>query len=198
MAQCYEEVNRIPEALLLFEFAAAGMERMRFQSQNAKTIISAAINAYEKNGQLDKAEAWRRKWLAVVKDKGVPSSSDYGESLSGLGANLMRQHRWVEAEKTLRESLSIREKEGAEKWSTSNTRGLLGQALLGQKKYADAEPLLLKAYESLKAQESSLPAYAKAAIPETLNRLVELYTAWDKKDMAEKYRLEREKYPQKK
>ncbi|HQR08357.1 MAG TPA: serine/threonine-protein kinase [Gemmatales bacterium] len=198
LAQCYEDTNRLPEATSLFEMAATGMERRRYQSQNAAAIVLGAINAYEKNGQFEKAEAWRRKWLVVLRDKGASSSSDYGESLSGLGANLIHQHHWFEAEKTLRESLLIREKEGSDKWSTSNTRGLLGQALLGQKKYAEAEPFLLKAYESLKAQESSMPTASKVIIPQTLDRLVELYTAWDKKDQAEKYRQERGKYPEKK
>lgn len=152
LAQCYEEANRLPEAMPLFEQAASGIEKMRFQSRNADTIVIGAVKAYEKNEQFEKAEAWRRKWLVVVKERSGANSSDYAAQLSGLGLNLIHQRKWVDAEKALLDSLAISEK----------------------------------------------PGTAKVVVPETLDRLVRLYTAWDKKEQAEKYRLEREKYPQKK
>jgi hypothetical protein len=42
-------------------------------------------------------------------------------------------------------------------WLTFNTQSLLGGALLGQKKYAEAEPLLVKGYEGLKTREKTIP-----------------------------------------
>lgn len=198
VAQSYQESNRLSEAIPLFELAASGIEKMRFQSQNARVIVVGAINAYEKSGQLEKAEAWRRKWLAVVKEKAGSNSSDYTNELTGLGANLMQQRKWEEAEKVLLDSLAVREKQEPQKWGTFNTRALVGHALLGQMKYAEAEAYLLKAYESMKAQESTVPTASKVVLAATLDRLVELYTAWDKKEQAEKYRQERKKYPEKK
>ena len=38
-----------------------------------------------------------------------------------------------------------------------NTKSLLGGALLGQKKFAEAEPLLLAGYEGLKLREKTIP-----------------------------------------
>jgi TolA-binding protein len=72
---------------------------------------------------------------------------------------------------------------------------LLGEALAGQKKYADAEPLLLKGYEGMKRREKTVPAAGKDRIPEALDRLVELYTATDRPEEAKKWRAERAKYP---
>lgn len=198
LAQCYEDANRMPEAIPLFEQAASGIERKRFLSQNAGTIVQGTASAYEKKGQFEKAEALRRKWLMVVQEKAGTQSSNYADELSGLGSNLIKQRKWIEAEKVLRESLANREKQDPVKWTTSNTRMLVGHALLGQKMFADAESFLLKAYESLQAQESSIPTTSKVIIPATLDRLVELYTAWEKKEQAEKYRQERRKYPEKK
>ena len=42
-------------------------------------------------------------------------------------------------------------------WSRFDTQSLLGDSLLGQKKYAEAEPLLLSGYEGLKAREARIP-----------------------------------------
>jgi eukaryotic-like serine/threonine-protein kinase len=67
------------------------------------------------------------------------------------------------------------------------TRLELGATRLQQKRYADAEPLLLAAYAGLKRHEDEAPE-AKARAAETLNRLVQLYERWDKKDKATEWR----------
>ena len=41
-------------------------------------------------------------------------------------------------------------------WRTFNARSLLGGSLLGQKKYAEAEPLLLSGYEGMKQREDKI------------------------------------------
>jgi hypothetical protein len=43
----------------------------------------------------------------------------------------------------LRESLALREKKKPDAWTRFNTKSMLGGALLRQKNYADAEPLLI-------------------------------------------------------
>ena len=96
--------------------------------------------------------------------------------------------RFAEAEPLLRECLAIREKTQPDAWSTFNTQSSLGGALLGQKKYADAEPLLRAGYEGLKQREKTIPEQGKVRIPEAIERLVRLYEATGKKDDAAKWR----------
>lgn len=66
---------------------------------------------------------------------------------------------------------------------------------MGQRKYADAEPLLLKGYEGMEAREQTIPAQSNTRIPEALDRLIELYTATNKPDEVQKWQAERSKYP---
>ena len=61
-------------------------------------------------------------------------------------------NRPAQAESLAREALAILEKQRPDDWFTFDTRSLLGGGLLGQQKYADAEPLLLQGYEGMKAQ----------------------------------------------
>ena len=75
-----------------------------------------------------------------------------------------------------------------ELWTTFNTQSLLGGALLGQKKYADAEPLLLQGYEGMKQREAKIPVNSKVRLTEALDRLVQLYDATGRPDQAEAYR----------
>jgi hypothetical protein len=73
---------------------------------------------------------------------------------------------------------------------------MLGAALLGQKKYTDAESLLLKGYDGLKAREAKIPKISgeEMRIPEALDRLIELYSSTNKPDEVKKWQAERAKY----
>ena len=51
----------------------------------------------------------------------------------------------------------------------ANVQSLLGSALLGQKKYADAEPLLLAGYDGLKKDEKAIPPQGKSNLLERCN-----------------------------
>ena len=66
--------------------------------------------------------------------------------------------------------------------------------MLGKKKHADAEPLLLAGYEGMKQREKTIPARGLVRLPEAIDRLIELFTATNKPDEAKKWRAERAKY----
>jgi len=76
--------------------------------------------------------------------------------------------------------------------------GVLGRALLGQQKYAEAEPLLHKGYEGMKAREATIPRTdgGELRMPEALDRLIELYANTNKPEEAKRWRGERAKYPE--
>ncbi len=94
----------------------------------------------------------------------------------------------TEAEPLLRQSLAIHDKKTPDDWTTFETRSLLGASLISQKKYAEAEPLLLQGYEGLTAREAKIPAKSQKIVPEALARIVQLYDDWGKKDQAEEWR----------
>lgn len=95
----------------------------------------------------------------------------------------------------VRQSLARREKTTPAAWTTYNTHTMLGAAPLGQKKYAEAEPLLLKGYKGMKARQKTIPPPAGERISEALDRLIDLYTATNKPDEVKKYQELRAKYP---
>jgi tetratricopeptide (TPR) repeat protein len=92
----------------------------------------------------------------------------------------------------LRDCLKTRERTMPDSWLTFRCQSRLGGALLGLKKYTDAEPLLRAGYEGLRKQEAKLPPEGKAGLTEAVERLVQLYEATDKRDDAAKWRQERE------
>jgi hypothetical protein len=105
---------------------------------------------------------------------------------------LLQQQKASDAEPVLRACLAIREKRAPGAWTTFSAQTMLGGALLGQKKYAEAEPLLLQGYEGLKQREAMIPATGKFNLTEALKRLVQLYEATGQKDKAAEWRKELE------
>jgi len=105
---------------------------------------------------------------------------------------LLAQKKPDEAELKLRECLTIRQSIQSDDWTTFDTKSMLGEALLEQKKYAEAEPLLLSGYEGLKQHEARIPSQDKARFSKALECLVQLYEDWGKKDKAAQWRKELE------
>jgi hypothetical protein len=70
---------------------------------------------------------------------------------------------------------------------------MLGEALAGLKKHADAERLQVQGFTGLKERASRIPEpYRLLRLTEAADRLVRLNEALDRKDEAAKWRKERE------
>jgi serine/threonine protein kinase len=95
----------------------------------------------------------------------------------------------------LRGCLTTRERTMPDSWLTYRCKSLLGGALLGLKKYDDAEPLLIAGYEGMRKREAMIPPEGKPGLAKAVERLVQLYEATDKKDEAAKWRKELETKP---
>jgi tetratricopeptide (TPR) repeat protein len=189
LATTYTAAGKLEKALELFEQAATSIEKGGFRYPYTPLLIRNTINTYERDKQFDKAEGWRRKWLAVVKDRSGADSLPYADELAGLGSNLSRQGKFADAEQVLLECLTIREKKRAVAWFIFEAQSRLGAARLGQKKYADAEEALLKGYEGMKRQKV-VSAQFRVRLLEAAEDLVKLYEAMDKKDEAARWRKE--------
>jgi hypothetical protein len=107
--------------------------------------------------------------------------------------NLVKQQKWSDAETVLLKSLSIREQALPDNWITFNTKSMLGGALFDQKKYADAEPLLLAGYQGMKQRQDTIPPPASTRLPEAIDRLIQLYIETHKPDNVKMWQAEREK-----
>ena len=91
-----------------------------------------------------------------------PNSPAHAAALAVRGSMLLlHEKKPAEAELKLRECLTIRQKIQPDDWTTFDTKSLLGEALLDQKKFAEAEPLLLSGYEGMKQREGTIPPQDK-------------------------------------
>jgi tetratricopeptide (TPR) repeat protein len=146
------------------------------------TLVSRTglIDAYESLGCWADAEPLHRDALAIRRKTARPDSPSLADDLTKLGRNLLTQRKPFEAEPLLRECLAIRGKATADGWSRYDAMSLLGEAHLGQGRFAEAEPLLVRGYEGMQARESRIAVLERFRLRDAAKRVVRLYEDWGK------------------
>lgn len=140
----------------------------------ADAVIGLASNL-EAQGRARAVEDLYRLEIDVSR-KGADKSNTRVLSLA-FAEWLLRVRRPADAELLARGALDLgRQSLGAEDWRLSDTRSLIGETLLAQKKFAPAESLLLQAHKELAAAVAAPPDARK----KTIRRLVDLYEAWER------------------
>ncbi len=157
LASALWDAKKLEQALPYLRAAGKGVEEAAVQGPRRERLMKNLIGLLEESQLFAEAEEWRRKWLAVVKERSGADSLPYAAELGALGANLLKQQKPTDAERVLREALAVCKQKEPDSWTTYATGSQLGSALLDQKRYAEAEALLVSGYEGLKGREAQLP-----------------------------------------
>ena len=112
------------------------------------------------------------------------------QTRTNLGEMYQLQRNGKAAEDLLRKCVAEREKKEPKSFRLASTQSMLGRALAEEKKFAEAESLLLSGYKGLKDNANSTPVWGKYYLPDTLEWLAQLYEDWGKPDEAKKWRAE--------
>ncbi len=187
----YKDGGRPAEAVPLLEEAYRASKKY----PNFRGIEMQLFDGYIRAGKTQQAAALVPELSAIARKTLPNDSPQLASQLASFGLLLLKVKSFTEALPLIRECLAIREKMDPVAWTTFNTKSMLGMALLGQKKYAEAEPLLLAGYDGMKRQEDKIPAQGKVRLTEAAVRLVQLYEATGKPGEAAKWRKELEAIP---
>ena len=139
-------------------------------------------------GDYPKTEAEMSASHAIASTSLLPKGEqDYVGGTVTLALAMTRDGKAAEAEPMLRESLKLAKTNHLKGTaSPGNVSAALGECLLAQKRYAEAEPLLLAGYAALKMRLGDPNSiYVPVA-----RRLYELYTAWNKPAEAARFAVE--------
>ena len=182
LAMLLRDTGQFEEALSVFREIGA-IDRRRLGPDHPyvglnlfeQALTYARMDDYAQALQLyEEADAVLRRTL--------PETHNYViEILTGRGIAHLRMGAPEQAEPLLRRAVALRtEANGPDSWWTGMAQSALGECLMAQERYAEAEPLLLRGYEIVRD--------GNGPVVPTLRRLAAFYDATDRPDEAARYR----------
>src|SRR4029077_1129009 len=132
-------------------------------------------------GRFAEAQVKVKEALKIYRGSFGPYYDNYPTALIISGLILAKTGQPQEGEIILREAVKIRtESLPKEHYWVALANSALAECLTIQKRYNEAEPLLLNSYEALKISQGADNPRTTIA----LQRLINLYEAWNKPDQA--------------
>jgi tRNA A-37 threonylcarbamoyl transferase component Bud32/lipopolysaccharide biosynthesis regulator YciM len=191
LANAYRHVGQLDRALPLFDkVIPAARKKLGFTHPLTLRFTEVWIATLEAAHHYSRAIKEQQELMLELRKTFGNTDLRLAAALGQLGNTFLAANQAADAEPVLRESLAIRDKKEPEAWTTFYSQSLLGVALAAEKKYADAELLLLHGYQGMKQRQAKIRAKDKARLTQALERLVQLYEAIGKKDEAAKWRKE--------
>ena len=180
VANIHQSYGRLDEAIPLFEEEVArAKDLFGPTSPRALNAMQSLGQAYQEAGRWTDAQKLLEETLRLYRAGDISENPDAAGTMAKLGLTLICQGQFAQAEPPLRDALAIFAKLPPD-WPAAYTQSLLGAALAGETKYAEAEPLLLQGYRCMKVRENQIPGNRAKLLADAAQRLVALYTAWGK------------------
>jgi tetratricopeptide (TPR) repeat protein len=159
------------------------------QQQNTLSFMNNLADLYAREGRQE-AEVLYRQVLEARRRVLVPEHPRIARVLASLGELKLGQEDYREAESLLRQAVQIRETATPNGWERFDAQNLLGAAVAGQHRYAEAEPLLLSGYRGLSQRQGFVPFENRRNLARARQRIVRLYDQWGKAEQAANWRDE--------
>jgi hypothetical protein len=193
LAGVYQDTKQLDKAVPLMEQTLAAQKaRLDPDHPDLLTTVDDLALAYFQVQRYADAEPLVVLSLARHRSKSPADDKHVAIRLNLLGACQLLQHKYVEAEKTLQQGLAIWQQQQPQAVRRFDCESMLGAALAAQKKYSEAEPLLVHSADVFKAAAPKLaPAHRPLALA-AVQRVIELYDAWGRPEDAARWRQELE------
>jgi tetratricopeptide (TPR) repeat protein len=185
----HQKSGKLDRALPLLE-EALKLAKAKWGPEHGITYdrLDKLAGAYLAAKKYDEALRLCQEMLITQRRKEKGDSLWLATVLAQLAQYFSQAGRVTEAEPLLRECLAIRQKKIPYDWQTFETQSQLGEVLLSQKKYAEAEPFLLQGYDGLRRRKSFIDEFNRSSLTEAAERLVRLYEATNQPEKARTWR----------
>jgi tetratricopeptide (TPR) repeat protein len=190
LAMNYTYVDRFAESLALHEKVLQLLKSTNGPEQDAPSFLMCTFAvACQEARAFDQADRLLREVLQQHRKRVDFQGRIWTASTLGwLARNWLLQQQYETAEPLLREALAIFEKERPDDPKRFYWVSHLGGVLLGQEKYAEAEPLLLQGYEGMKQREAILQTNWRRRLAEAGERVVRFYEVTRQPEKASAWR----------
>jgi serine/threonine protein kinase/Tfp pilus assembly protein PilF len=179
LAQLYRSEGKYTQAETLYD-QTLELERRVFgpKDPNTLTSISGLALTYYLQKKYAQAEDLYTQTLAERKHGPGPDDPDTLDNMADLGLTFQAQGKFASSETLAREAVERNRTKRPEDWQRFFAASLLGASLAGQKKYTEAEPLLLAGYQGMDARKDKIAAPDRYHLDLAGEWPVQLYQAW--------------------
>ena len=146
--------------------------------------LSDFASMCQREGKYALAETYAAQTLAGWRHSLGAENPNTLVSEADLGLAYLSQGKFAQSEPLAREALEAEKKIRPDHWQRFRATSLLGASLAGEKKYAEAEPLLLEGYQGMLARKDRIAIPDRYHLDLAHRWLVQLYQAWGKPDKA--------------
>jgi tetratricopeptide (TPR) repeat protein len=144
------------------------------------TTLSDFAYMYQRLGKYGLAETHAAQALAGQRHALGLEHPDTMASAADLALAYQSQGKFTESEAVAREAFEFYRKKQPDDWQRFRAESLLGASLAGQKKYVEAEPLLLEGYQGILARKDRMGVPDWYHLDRAGEWIVQLYQDWGK------------------
>ncbi len=181
LAEAYGYQGKYAQAEALYSQTLEMMHRVLGpEHPNTLYTLSDFASMYQHQGKYALAETYAAQALAGRRHALGPEHPDTMASAADLALAYVSQGKFAQSEPLAREAMEFNRKKQPDDWQGFRAETLLGASLAGQKKYADAEPLLLEGYQGMVARKDKIEVPNWYHLDRAREWIVQLYQAWGK------------------
>jgi eukaryotic-like serine/threonine-protein kinase len=189
LADAYYQQGKYEQAEVLFN-QTLEISRRVLGSENPYTLsfLSEMAGMYQRQGKYDKAEAYATQSLTGLRRSLGPENPDTMVAAADLALAYQSKGKFAESEPLARQAVAFDRKRRPDDWQRFRAESLLGASLAGQKKYDEAEPLLLGGYQGMAARKERIGVPDWYHLDRARDEIVQLYVDWGKPEKAAEWR----------
>ncbi|HLZ13395.1 MAG TPA: tetratricopeptide repeat protein [Candidatus Acidoferrum sp.] len=189
LANVFNFENKYPEAEALYkENLRVARRVLGPEHTGTLNYLLDFASVYQRQGKYSSAEdlaaqalAGRRHMLGAEHPRTI-----FAENALALAC--LSQGKFADSEALSREALEFSRKLQPDDWEYFRAESLLGASLTGEKRYAEAEPLLHVGYQGILARKDKITFQDREYLGRVREWLLQLYQAWGKPERAAEWR----------
>ena len=188
LAQLYVRQGKTTEAERAYvEVLGLRQRVMGKDHADSRLIMNNLGLLYFRAGRLQEAESMLSQLLEIQRRRLGNDHPDTLNTADHLGVTYLQQQRYEDVELLLGD-LVTPPRDAPDTWYRAQAASILGAALTGEKRYAEAERLLIEGYQGMVARKATIPAANVDPVQRARQWIVQLYEAWGKAERAGEWR----------
>lgn len=189
LAYTYAAEGKYSQSEALFDHDLEVQRRVRGpENEDTLTTLTHLAYLYEVEGKYSLAEKAAAQTLEGRRHILGPEHPATAASEADLAEAYVAEGKFTEGEPLARDAEAFQRAHQPDNWQVFWAESLLGASLAGEKRYVEAEPLLLDGYRGMVERKDLMPVPKLRDLASAQGWIVQLYEAWGKPQKAAEWR----------